>query len=430
MFKDKVQHSTNVLDRDDMQSTSEFCIKIWYKDHRKHIDKLPLYLNELKQLVSDNLISSECIPLAHDEFDLHFHDVSNDKCVLECDNDLRSAYRILWHCNPKCLKVVVTIRKGIRTKAKTKDRKSSDEDYLHKFNEVYNRRKDSSSSDDEDEREKLDEIFRLFKPEESKQMIIREGLTYQWERKMGNGTFTYMCEEFYTYRCTGRWKVNTYALGGEYGQLAIKHSLPYEQHAWIREKETFKKFASAMTSYCGGESMSFSKDEVKSLTKALIKKDPNMTSSQILTHIKSVIPHADMPTRKEIGNIIGTERGFLIPTLGGPGMFDLKRITTLRKTEFGRGMAFTMIDDKPRHFLFLHSDFQEKVVKEVSKQRHPHLFIDGTFKWWPRQWHQLLNIAVYHRDKIIHTSGTYFDANKKVWRLRSSIKMGSRKSTH
>ena len=126
--------------------------------------------------------------------------------------------------------------------------------------------------------------------------------------------------------------------------------------------------------------MSFSKDEVKSLTKALIKKDPNMTSSQILTHIKSVIPHADMPTRKEIGNIIGTERGFLIPTLGGPGMFDLKRITTLRKTEFGRGMAFTMIDDKPRHFLFLHSDFQEKVVKEVSKQRHPHLFIDGTFK--------------------------------------------------
>ena len=112
-----------------------------------------------------------------------------------------------------------------------------------------------------------------------------------------------MWEEFYTYRCTGRWKVNTLALGGEYGHLAIKHSLPYGEHAWIRAKESVKKFCQATTSYIGGESMSFNKEEVKSVSRALIKKDPNMTPAQILTHIKSIIPHAEMPTRKEIGTI-------------------------------------------------------------------------------------------------------------------------------
>ena len=100
--------------------------------------------------------------------------------------------------------------------------------------------------------------------------------------------------------------------------------------------------------------------------------------------------------------IISTERENLIPSLGGPGMFDLQKIQTLRKTTFARGMAFTMVDEKPRHFLFLHSDFQEAIIQEVAKQPHPHLFIDGTFKWCPRQWHQLLNIAVYHREKKLY----------------------------
>ena len=59
---------------------------------------------------------------------------------------------------------------------------------------------------------------------------------------------------------------------------------------------------------------------------------------------------------------------------------DIKAIKTLRKTQFGRGASFAMIEDIPRHFLYLYSDFQEKVVKEVKNDPNLHLFIDGTFK--------------------------------------------------
>ncbi|CAI2385595.1 unnamed protein product [Moneuplotes crassus] len=401
--KDKPISKDTPMTLEELENCSEFCIKICYRETRTHIDELPLYLNELKDIVTDRLISSECVPLTYEEFDLFFYDISGDKCFLETDDDLRSAYRLLKYCNPKCLKVVVNIRWRGRVKGKRINKKNNTEIYLQRYHELFSKkREDSSSSDEENQFERLDEVFKLYKPEETKQMIIREGLTYQCERRMGNGVCTYTCEEFYTYRCTGRWKVNTLALGGEYGQLALKHSLPYCEHACIRDKESIKKFARATTSYIGGESMQFTRDEVKSVTKALIKKDPNMTPAQILTHIKSVVPNAEMPTRKEIGSIISTERELLIPSMGGAGMFDLNKIMTLRKTPFARGMAFTMVDSKPRHFLFLHSDFQEQIVKEVAKQPHPHIFIDGTFKCCPRQWHQLLNVAVYHREKKLY----------------------------
>jgi hypothetical protein len=401
--EEKPRNKNDPISYEELQNNSEFWIKIWYKDYRKHIETVPYYLRELKDIVCDNMISSEWVPLSHDEFDLYFYDVANDKWYLETDEDLRSAYRVLCYCNPKCLKVVVQIRRGGRTRGRTKGRCYNSELFMQRFNEVFSKKRESScSSSSDEEDEKLDEVFKLYQPEETRQMIIREGLTYQWERKMGGGTATYMCEEFYNNRWTGRWKVNTLALGGEYGHLAIKHSLAYEDHACIREKESVKKFAQASSSYIGGENMVFTRDEVKSVTRALIKRDPNMTPAQILTHIKSVVPQAEMPTRKEIGTIISTERDMLIPNLGGPGLFDLQKIQTLRKTPFARGVAFTMVDSKPRHFLFLHSDFQEKVIAEVAAQPHPHLFIDGTFKCCPRQWHQLLNIAVYHREKKLY----------------------------
>ena len=190
MIRDPTRASINL---EELQKSSEFCIKIWYKEQRKHIDTLPFSLNELKSIVAEYLISSECIPLNNDEIDLYFHDSANDKWFIETDEDLHAAYRILYFWNPKWLKVVANIRRNCRTKGKTRNRRTKNESYVDRFNEVFNNKEESSSSsdDEEDEYEKLDEMFKLYKPEETKQMIIREGLVYQWERKMGNGTATY-----------------------------------------------------------------------------------------------------------------------------------------------------------------------------------------------------------------------------------------------
>ena len=192
--REMLQDPTKSISLEQLQNSSEFWLKIWYKEQRKHIDTLPYYLNDLKSVVSDSLISSECIPLNNDEIDLYFHDVSNDKWFIESDDDLLAAYRILYYWNPKWLKVVVNIRRSWRTKGKTRNRRTKNEQYIHKYNEVFNNKEESSSSseNEDDEYEKLDELFKLYKPEETKQMIIREGLVYQCERKMGNGTATYI----------------------------------------------------------------------------------------------------------------------------------------------------------------------------------------------------------------------------------------------
>ena len=61
-----------------------------------------------------------------------------------------------------------------------------------------------------------------------------------------------------------------------------------------------------------------------------------------------------------------------------------------------------MINNEPKYFTYFYSDFQEMVIKEVKSDPNLHLFLDGTFKWWPQIWNQLLNIWVFHREKQLY----------------------------
>jgi hypothetical protein len=58
-----------------------------------------------------------------------------------------------------------------------------------------------------------------------------------------------------------------------------------------------------------------------------------------------------------------------------------------------------VIQGKTRVFFIFVSDFQERVIEEVRSDPYLHLFIDGSFKVTPKKFSQLLNIAVFHREK-------------------------------
>ena len=55
----------------------------------------------------------------------------------------------------------------------------------------------------------------------------------------------------------------------------------------------------------------------------MVKKDPNLTTAQLITTIKSTTTNAEMPNWKEIDCIVTQEWENLAPTIGGPGLFDL-----------------------------------------------------------------------------------------------------------
>ena len=128
----------------------------------------------------------------------------------------------------------------------------------------------------------------------------------------------------------------------------------------------------------------------------MVKKDPNLTTAQLITTIKSTTCNAEMPNRKEIESIVTLERENLTPLIGGPGLFDLQKIKTMRNTTFGRGISFCMIDNKPWNFIYMYSDWEAEMAKEAMEQPYPHLLIDGTFKCCPKQWQQVLNFAVFN----------------------------------
>jgi hypothetical protein len=145
-------------------------------------------------------------------------------------------------------------------------------------------------------------------------------------------------------------------------------------------------------SYTEGNNDIITKQEVVKLIESLSRKDPNLTTAQIVASIKSAFPNAELLERKYMYQIIVRQRSKLAPNLDGPGMIDVRHIKTLRRDQFGRGLTFSLIDGKPKHFFFLYSDFQMQVAHEVKDDPNLHLFLDGTFKCCPKTWTQLLNV--------------------------------------
>ena len=127
-----------------------------------------------------------------------------------------------------------------------------------------------------------------------------------------------------------------------------------------------------------------------------------MTTAQIIAQIKAMFPNATLPWRKRINDIITAQRWQSIRAEHGLKTIDVTAIQTLRKTPFGREMGFCLVDGKPKYYLYLYSDFQKQVAEEVLSDPNLHLFIDGTFKWWPQMFSQLLNVWVFHRGKRLY----------------------------
>ena len=133
-------------------------------------------------------------------------------------------------------------------------------------------------------------------------------------------------------------------------------------------------------SYAGSNNQVLTKDEVYKLIEAISRRDPNLTTSQVVASIKTAFPNAELLDRKLMYQIIVRMRSKFAPKLDGPGMYDFRYIKNLRKEQFGRGLTFTLIEGIPKHFLYLYSDFQLQVAEDVKSDENLHLFIDGTFK--------------------------------------------------
>ena len=152
---------------------------------------------------------------------------------------------------------------------------------------------------------------------------------------------------------------------GEFGHELVRHSLPKDKHKANKNHRVIKDYADSLKSAFGHSDKIMTKDESKRLAFTLSSHDPNMTTAQIITKIRSMFPNAQMPTRKQLHATVSQVRAIKLNSKGTVDMIDAKAIKTLRKTQFGRDLSFSLINDKPKYFLYLFSDFQKSVADEV-----------------------------------------------------------------
>jgi hypothetical protein len=255
----------------------------------------------------------------------------------------------------------------------------------------------SQSSSEEDSPQTQNPELTL---DESKTIIIREGYVYVQMWVGNTGGVMYHWEDRKTKRWAGRWAVDRFLTGGEYGKMASEHSVSMGDHSSNWKVRTRIKMAVGQSVGRGESEMELSIKEIRDFVKELYRRDPWLSHSQALFILKRTFPNTTLPNPKAIRNILYGARDFeMIDTIG---MHNLGRMLTIDNKPFGRGMTFSLIDGVPKHFLYFYSDWQKQVVDEVKVQPNVHLFIDGTFKWCPKIWSQLLNIAVYHRGKQMY----------------------------
>ncbi|CAI2384902.1 unnamed protein product [Moneuplotes crassus] len=368
--------------------------------YRKTLTQVPATIEELRLVCLKSIISSWNIPLADKDFNLFFFDCDGEKCSIDTQEDLECTYNLARKAIPPWLKILVQVERGVNGEQSKEVIK-----YKRKLNEKFQHvESDFDSNSDDDKCFQEDYTFDI--QECDTLDLIREG--YQYYRKggpFGNRTqkrhlvMIYKCS---LHKCKGMWETQPFQFNGEYGRLLISHNAPREEHNLETEESLINKWCKSMLT---GGTPSFEvigRPHVRKLVHALSLHDPNLTATEVSLMIKKAFPRAQLFGKKKMDAMLSKARTKGIRHQDTPGRIEIKSVLTLRKTTFGRGFSFRLIDGKPSYFLYFCSDFQEEIAHQVREDPNLHLFIDGTFKCCPVIWNQLLNICVYHRVKRLY----------------------------
>lgn len=224
--------------------------------------------------------------------------------------------------------------------------------------------------------------------EDENKILVRDGFVYKNPRKGKGGKLLYYCEDYERLGCLGRWVVYPMVSGGDFGEIIREHNIPPDMHQCNIPEVNPMNLPNSENILHGGVrkwtrvyegkkcNVQMTKKEVKKLIAALIMKNPSMIGSEIISEIKSCVSHADLPPKREIHYIIHKIRRALTPGVAGYGLIDIAKIKTLRGTSFGREISLSMVDQLPRLFLYLYSEWQEEKAKEAAKTEALHIYID------------------------------------------------------
>ncbi|CAI2384394.1 unnamed protein product [Moneuplotes crassus] len=363
---------------------TEVAIKISYQGTTKLTQALPKNLDELYSLIQTTFGDLFVNMPDFNDFTFHFIDSDGEKCAIENEEDLFAAYMHAKQYERCILKLYMEYKHGLTDKQK-----------CMKWAECFRNDGDIARKRQYKERSKLREYSFM-----KGNCIVRDGHVYEKYKKTHDGKLIYRCEDFMKLGCKGRWIAKITAYGGEFGNIDCDHSFPPEMHTCKMNEDDLN-----CANPNGPDKKQFvqiSKQEVKKLIVALAIKTPSITRNEVITEIKSSVAHADLPPKVEIEYILHKVRRAIAPGVAGYGLINVENLKTLRNTQFGREMYLEIIENLPRLFLFMYSDWQESIIEELNSQGDLHLCIDLVSRCCPRTFKQLMNFFVFDKIKKIY----------------------------
>ena len=368
-------------------------LKMCFGKKTKVAQSLPISMSQLHNQIrlSFGGIFKDTIDLR--DFDVYFKDGSDEKWFLESDDDLSAAYIWAKGFSTGMLKVWVEYKFGLTDEQKIERWHSSHSKQARNPGVARTKKWDFNAFEDENK------------------VLVRDGYVYKNPKKAKGGKLLYFWEDYERLGCLGRWVVYPMVSGGDFGEIIREHNIPADMHQWNIPEINPMNLPNSENILHGGVrkwtrvyegkkcNVQMTKKEVKKLIAALIMKNPSMIGSEIISEIKSWVSHADLPPKREIHYIIHKIRRALTPGVAGYGLIDIAKIKTLRGTPYGREISLSMVDQLPRLFLYLYSEWQDEIAKEAAKSEFLHIYVDLVHKCCPKMWKILVNVSIYQKDK-------------------------------
>ncbi|CAI2359547.1 unnamed protein product [Moneuplotes crassus] len=294
-----------------------------------------------------------------EDYSVYFHDQDNERSVINQDDDLQAAYKLM------------ALKKGPILIFFIENRRA-------RKNALGDRRLDSKSVQEVKLRNKKKEAELL-----ENALLVRNGYTYEFSRTSRNA-YCYRCEDWKK-GCKGKW----YLFEKDSNGLGIEHSA----HSLLKEEHSCMEISREL----GNLAMEVSEFiDMKGDLPFIVKYDAmKKKSSTSCLNLISDLPKKCLGTdwnllgKRLLENLINKLRSRL--SVKSHCVSDISSIKTVEGEPFCREVIECNANNMKQYLCFFYSDFQVKLLQEAKT-----LYISGSHKKWLKpQWSETVFIQAF-----------------------------------
>ena len=300
-----------------------------------------------------------------EDYSIFFHDQDNERSMVNADDDLQAAYKLM------------AMKRGPILIFHIENRKS-------RKNALGDRRFDSKSVQEVKERNKKKEGELL-----ENALIVRNGYVYEFSRTSRNA-YWYRWEDW-----RRGWKGKWYLYEKDSAGLGIEHSahsLLKEEHNWMEISREVGATAMTVATFLnmkGDLPYIVKYDQMKKVVNKLLEADFRLSKEMVINWFVSLGTDWNLLWKRLLENLINKLRSRL--SVKAHCVSDIASIKTIDGSQFWREVIEWIAFEMKQFIWFFFSEYQEKILKQSKT-----IYISWSYKKWLKpQWSETVFIKAF-----------------------------------